>query len=110
MIDEKDLICSFCKKPSNEVKRLVAGPNGIFICNECINICSELLKEDIAETQSGIDLRTPAEIKSKLDDYIIGQDKAKKTMSVAVYNHYKRILNNNSNSDEVELEKSNILL
>ncbi|MDD4003436.1 MAG: ATP-dependent Clp protease ATP-binding subunit ClpX [Clostridia bacterium] len=112
MIDEKDLVCSFCKKPGSEVKRLVAGPNGIFICNECINICSEILKEDsnLIDNLSGIELKTPAEIKIKLDDYIIGQENAKKTMSVAVYNHYKRILNNNTETSDVELEKSNILL
>jgi ATP-dependent Clp protease ATP-binding subunit ClpX len=112
MIDEKDLICSFCKKPGSEVKRLVAGPNGIFICNECINICSEILKEDsnLIDNLSGIDLKTPAEIKSRLDEYIIGQENAKKTMSVAVYNHYKRIMNNIADTSDVELEKSNILL
>lgn len=111
MIDEKDLKCSFCKKPSSEVKRLVAGPNGIFICNECVSICSEILKEDSSVSEvSGIELKTPSEIKRKLDEYIIGQENAKRTMSVAVYNHYKRILNDRADSLDVELEKSNILL
>ena len=112
MIDEKDLKCSFCNKKSNEVKRLVAGPNGIFICNECIGICSEILKEDnITENDvADINLKTPAEIKQNLDEYIIGQNQAKKTLSVAVYNHYKRILNQGSDENDVELEKSNILM
>jgi ATP-dependent Clp protease ATP-binding subunit ClpX len=112
MIDEKDMVCSFCKKSGNEVKRLVSGPNGIFICNECIGICAEILKEDntISGENIQIDLKTPSEIKEKLDEYIIGQELAKKTMSVAVYNHYKRIMNSVSGKDDVELEKSNILL
>lgn len=112
MIEEKDLICSFCRKPSGEVKRLVAGPNGIYICNECIVICSEILNEDNSTSNAlpNIELKTPVEIKKKLDEYIIGQDTAKKTLSVAVYNHYKRILNSKTDGDEVELEKSNILL
>lgn len=111
MIDEKDLKCSFCKKPSSEVKRLVAGPNGIFICNECVSICSEILKEDSSVSEmSVIELKTPSEIKRKLDEYIIGQEYAKRTMSVAVYNHYKRILSDKADNFDVELEKSNILL
>lgn len=112
MIDEKDLFCSFCGKTNNVVKKLVAGPNGIFICNECIDICGEILREESLENEASsvIDLITPAEIKSRLDEYIIGQDKAKRTLSVAVYNHYKRIQNVTENKDDVELEKSNILL
>lgn len=112
MIEEKELLCSFCKKNGNEVKRLVSGPNGIFICNECISICMEILKEDntINGEMPDIDLKTPAEIKKRLDEYIVGQDEAKKAMSVAVYNHYKRILNPSRDGEDVELEKSNLLL
>lgn len=111
MIQEKDLTCSFCRKHGNEVKRLVAGPNGIFICNECIEVCSAILKEDSSEEEKAqlIELKTPAEIKKKLDEYVIGQENAKRVLSVAVYNHYKRILSG-SGDDDVELEKSNILL
>lgn len=110
-MEDKDLYCSFCGKSQNIVKRLVAGPNGIFICNECIEICKEILQADSEETTSDdiVELKTPEEIKKSLDEYIVGQDDAKRALSVAVYNHYKRI-NNKDNSDGVELEKSNILL
>ncbi|KAI4452949.1 atp-dependent clp protease atp-binding subunit clpx-like mitochondrial-related [Holotrichia oblita] len=113
MINEKDLFCSFCGKPKDLVKKLVAGPNGIFICDECIEICQEIIKKEVTK-QSGeyaINLLTPSEIKSKLDDYIIGQDLAKKVLSVAVYNHYKRIgSTQEEKEDDIVLEKSNILL
>ncbi|NLK17308.1 MAG: ATP-dependent Clp protease ATP-binding subunit ClpX [Clostridiales bacterium] len=113
MIQEKDLTCSFCRKHGNEVKRLVAGPNGIFICNECIEVCSAILREDSSEEEKTqlIDLKAPAEIKKQLDEYVIGQETAKRVLSVAVYNHYKRILSDGvAGDDDVELEKSNILL
>ena len=113
MIQEKDLTCSFCRKHGNEVKRLVAGPNGIFICNECIEVCSAILKEDSSEEERAqlVELKTPEEIKNKLDEYIIGQEAAKRVLSVAVYNHYKRILSGEAkDDDDVELEKSNILM
>lgn len=109
---EKDqLFCSFCGKPKELTKRLIAGPNGIYICDECIEICREVMREDEkkAQTSEPVTLLKPAEIKSRLDEYIIGQEEAKKVLSVAVYNHYKRI-NAEKDDDGVELDKSNILL
>ena len=115
---QKDLLCSFCGKPQSEVKRLIASPTGeSFICDECIDVCREIIKEEkVVSPQTKIDLPLPHEIKDKLDDYIIGQDEAKMVLSVAVYNHYKRINYNSeikeSKSDKqpIELEKSNVML
>lgn len=109
--NEDQLFCSFCGKPKELVKRLIAGPNGIYICDECIEVCREIMKEDDRKTKSSdkVELLTPAEIKAKLDEYIVGQDEAKKVLSVAVYNHYKRI-NASADKDGIELDKSNILL
>ena len=107
---KETLSCSFCGKSQDEVKKLIAGPN-VFICNECIELCNEILKEDIEELsgeEQVFNLLTPAEIKAKLDEYVIGQQAAKKILSVAVHNHYKRVLH--GKKSEVELEKSNILL
>ena len=103
--------CSFCGKPKSMVSRLIAGPEGFFICNECIAICQDVLKEDEAleKSLSPVKLLKPLEIKEKLDEYIVGQDSAKKVLSVAVYNHYKRI-NASTKKGEVELDKSNVLL
>ncbi|MBN2009704.1 ATP-dependent Clp protease ATP-binding subunit ClpX [candidate division KSB1 bacterium] len=108
---ERLFICSFCGKNSNQVECIVTGPD-VYICNECVKSASEIIKEDqhrrrILEKQ---EIRTPKEIKQELDQFIIGQDDAKKVISVAVYNHYKRIETIGSLDDEVELEKSNILL
>ncbi len=106
------LYCSFCGKPKELVKRLIAGPNGIYICDECVEICREVMKEDEKKENGGAEqvaLLKPAEIKSRLDEYIIGQEEAKKVLSVAVYNHYKRI-NSTAEKNDVELDKSNILL
>ena len=109
----EQLFCSFCGKPKELAKRLIAGPSGIYICDECIEICREIsLEEEKNEggtVGSGVKLLKPAEIKSRLDEYIIGQDEAKKVLSVAVYNHYKRI-NAKTEKNDVELDKSNILL
>ena len=109
--DEKgQLKCSFCGKQQEQVKRLIAGP-GVYICDECIELCNEIIEEEFTEEHDA-DLESipkPAEIKKILDDYVIGQEQAKKALSVAVYNHYKRI-NNESRAEEVELQKSNILL
>ncbi len=104
--------CSFCNKTQDQVRKLIAGPNGAYICDECIEICSEIIEEEYEETpvsdELEINLLKPEEIKEFLDDYVIGQDKAKKALSVAVYNHYKRIT---ADADlDVELQKSNILL
>lgn len=110
-IEKEKLHCSFCGKEQDQVKRLVAGP-GVFICDECIELCNEIIAEEIEqETGDGFltDIPKPAEIKDVLDQYVIGQDSAKKALSVAVYNHYKRI-NQNTKKSDVELDKSNILL
>ena len=114
MKDSENCFCSFCGKPQRNAKKIIASPNGdCFICDECIYICNEIIKEDEKKGELGkIDLPTPAEIKTKLDEYIIGQDETKRALAVAVYNHYKRINHNFSKkeSDGVELEKSNILM
>ena len=110
--NNEQLTCSFCGKPKEMVERLLAGPSGIFICNECIEACADVLKEDgnREEQSEPVRLLKPVQIKEKLDEYIIGQDEAKKVLSVAVYNHYKRINAAADKSAEVELDKSNILL
>ena len=108
---EKELYCAFCGKPKELAKKLIAGPNGTYICDECISICNEILAEDdtVPETTKDLKLLKPHEIKERLDQYIIGQDEAKKVLSVAVYNHYKRVFAKKS-GDDVDLEKSNVLL
>lgn len=116
MTDQKEklLYCTFCGKSQHEVKRLIEGPSSIYICNECIQVCGDMLKEDVS-VESTTDafaegkLPTPHEIRQHLDDYVIGQDKAKRILSVAVYNHYKRLRHGDS-YEGVELGKSNILL
>jgi ATP-dependent Clp protease ATP-binding subunit ClpX len=109
---EKLLYCSFCGKSQHEVRKLIAGPS-VFICDECIELCNDIIRDEIAADHGGKgakgDLPTPKEISTILDQYVIGQDPAKRILSVAVYNHYKR-LKHLSKSDEVELAKSNILL
>ena len=104
--------CSFCNKTQAQVRKLIAGPNGTYICDECIGICSEIIEEELDYSErdafDDINLLTPEEIKAFLDDYVIGQDEAKKVLSVAVYNHYKRIMAEQDLG--VELQKSNILM
>jgi ATP-dependent Clp protease ATP-binding subunit ClpX len=107
-----NLICSFCQKTQDEVKKLVAGPS-VYICDECVDLCNDILTEeleDVSGKASRLAVPTPKDIKAALDDYIIGQDHAKKVLSVAVHNHYKRIQNNQTARSSVELQKSNILL
>lgn len=115
--NEKLLYCSFCGKSQHEVQRLIAGPQ-VFICNECVELCNDIIREELEKGTGGEviggasadhPLPTPQEIRADLDQYIIGQDFAKKTLSVAVYNHYKRLYNKGG-KDDVELAKSNILL
>ena len=106
--------CSFCGKTEKQVHKLIAGPNGVYICDECIDLCDEILAEefqddfDTPEEETEINLLKPKEIKAFLDEYVVGQEDAKKALSVAVYNHYKRIMN--GADMDVELQKSNILM
>ena len=111
---EKNLYCSFCGKSQHEVKKLIAGPS-VFICDECIDLCNEIIRDELPAgddaQQARSDLPTPAEIKANLDNYVIGQEPAKRALSVAVYNHYKRLKHKEgAKKDDVELSKSNILL
>lgn len=108
--ERKQLRCSFCNKTQDQVRKLIAGPN-VYICDECIEICSEIIDEefeDVSEVEEGINLLKPIEIKEFLDQYVIGQDEAKMALSVAVYNHYKRVM---AEKDlDVEIQKSNIIM
>ena len=110
--DRKNLDCSFCGKNQGEVRKLIAGP-AVFICDECVDLCSDIIKEENQTTTAqgdGKTLLTPSEIRKRMDEYVVGQDYAKRVMSVAVYNHYKRLNHLDSNSSDVELSKSNILI
>ena len=115
VVGEKLLYCSFCGKSQNEVKKLIAGPS-VFICDECIELCNDIVREELQEAQAAdltkSELPVPREICQTLDEYVIGQEPAKRILSVAVYNHYKRLKNiaEISQSDDIELAKSNILL
>ncbi len=109
--------CSFCGKTQDMVQKLISGPNDIFICDECVEICADIIEDELEDSNTAsekdlddIKLLKPAEIKAFLDDYVIGQETAKKVLSVAVYNHYKRIMSGHDDNDGVELQKSNILM
>ena len=109
-----DVRCSFCNKTQNQVRKLIAGPSGVYICDECIDICQDILEEELEEDDDfspshDINLIKPMEIKKFLDEYVIGQEQAKKVLSVAVYNHYKRVMAP-KDLDDVELQKSNIIM
>src|SRR6187399_2302586 len=112
---EKVLYCSFCGKSQHEVKKLIAGPS-VFICDECIELCNDIIRDEVpaeaatARSSKSGDLPVPSEIKTSLDQYVIGQDVAKRTLAVAVYNHYKRLRHMGATKEGVELSKSNILL
>ena len=114
--NHEKLRCSFCNKPEDQVHKLITGPGGVCICDECVELCAEIVEEDLEDTASesagleGIRLVKPEEIKEFLDGYVIGQDEAKKTLAVAVYNHYKRILSGKNKKGDVELQKSNIMM
>ena len=114
-ISGNDIRCSFCNKTQGQVRKLIAGPAGVYICDECVDICADILEEELEdeetlqEAQSEINFLKPMEIKQHLDEYVIGQDEAKKVLSVAVYNHYKRIMAPKDLGD-VELQKSNIIM
>lgn len=105
--------CSFCNKTQDQVRKLIAGPNGVYICDECVDICADIIEEEYEdetpEESMDINLLKPVEIKEFLDDYVIGQNEAKKVLSVAVYNHYKRVTAE-KDEDDVELQKSNIIM
>ena len=112
--DNKNFTCSFCGKTQQQVRKLIAGPDSVYICDECIELCAEIIEEEFDEMpgqdiiDSDINLLKPKEIRAFLDQYVIGQDEAKKALSVAVYNHYKRVLS--GQEGDVELQKSNILM
>ena len=112
---QSDYTCSFCTKSQAQVKRLIAGPDRVFICDECVTLCDQIISEENEDKtdplsnplEKGL---TPRAIFEKLEEYVIGQEKAKKTLSVAVYNHYKRVWSNNQPDNDVELQKANVLM
>ena len=110
-----DIRCSFCNKTQNQVRKLIAGPSGVYICDDCVDICADILEEELQDEEEeesvrpDINLLKPAQIKDFLDEYVVGQEEAKKVLSVAVYNHYKRVMAPRD-LDDVELQKSNIIM
>ncbi len=110
-----EIRCSFCNKTQDQVKKLIAGPAGVYICDECVDICADIIEEEFedepeATEEKKINLLKPAEIKNFMDDYVIGQEEAKKVLAVSVYNHYKRVMAPKTSADDVELQKSNIIM
>ena len=113
--NQNDYLCSFCSKPQAQVKRLIAGPDRVFICDECVDLCQQIISEETTEDVERLDNPlekgiTPRYIYEKLEEYVIGQEKAKRILSVAVYNHYKRVWSNKHSDEKVELQKANILM
>ncbi len=110
-----DIRCSFCNKTQGQVRKLIAGPAGVYICDECIDICADILEEELEDDEiqetahPEINLLKPIQIKNFLDEYVVGQEEAKKVLSVAVYNHYKRVTAP-KDLDDIELQKSNIIM
>lgn len=114
MAKNSEVRCSFCNKTQDQVRKLIAGPSGVYICDECVDICADIIEEEYDEEEElfdsdDINLLKPVEIKEHLDEYVIGQEEAKKVLAVAVYNHYKRITGK-KDEDDVELQKSNIIM
>ncbi|MBQ9990334.1 MAG: ATP-dependent Clp protease ATP-binding subunit ClpX [Lachnospiraceae bacterium] len=114
MAKNSDVRCSFCNKTQDQVRKLIAGPAGVYICDECVDICADIIEEEYDEEEElfdseDINLLKPVEIKEHLDEYVIGQEEAKKVLAVAVYNHYKRITGKKE-EDDIELQKSNIIM
>lgn len=113
MARNSDIRCSFCNKTQDQVRKLIAGPSGVYICDECVEICSDIIEEEYEEEEildsDDINLLKPVEIKEHLDEYVIGQEAAKKVLAVSVYNHYKRITAK-QDEDDIELQKSNIIM
>ena len=110
-----EIRCSFCNKTQDQVKKLIAGPAGVYICDECVDICADIIEEEFEDEpeiseEKKINLLKPVEIKSFMDGYVIGQEEAKKVLSVAVYNHYKRVMAPKTTTEDVELQKSNIIM
>ena len=113
--NQNEYLCSFCSKPQAQVKRLIAGPDRVFICDECVDLCQQIISEETTEDVERLDNPlekgiTPRYIYEKLEEYVIGQEKAKRILSVAVYNHYKRVWSNKHSDEKVELQKANILM
>ncbi len=114
MAKNSDIRCSFCNKPQDQVRKMIAGPAGVYICDECVEICTDIIEEEFEEEEAyveddDINLLKPVEIKQHLDEYVIGQEAAKKVLAVSVYNHYKRITAK-QDDDDIELQKSNIIM
>ncbi len=109
--DDKQLRCSFCGKPQDQVRRLIAGPN-VYICDECVELCQEIINEEFEDSfdYEVKELPKPYKIKETLDEYVIKQERAKKALAVAVYNHYKRINRKSNKNNDIELQKSNIIM
>src|ERR1700722_14472180 len=108
--EDTPIVCSFCAREEDEEEKLISGPDDIYICDKCIVLCSDIIEKKPEKVSKNIRILKPHEIKERLDEYVIGQDKAERAISVAVYNHYKRIFSKDKNKSGVEFSKSNVLL